>query len=175
MDSDHREKRHYGKSGSELGPEIWVRFQRVENDSVRHFLFIFSLLRKKKSKQRRRGSVVAQCGWLGGAGGMQPETRVGGGLPRSCEVMPRLRDRLRAEQFPWASLLKSPLAAPCAWVITNSLTQDLRVRLDAGRRGRRMAESVWRQAVGTWSMVSCPGNGKMLRYRALGGHEQRGR
>lgn len=42
--SDHRDEgRLYGKRGSELGPEIWVRFQRVGNGSMRNSLFIFSL------------------------------------------------------------------------------------------------------------------------------------
>lgn len=50
--SDHREEgRRYGKSGSELGPEIWVRFQRVENDSVRSSLFLFSLWKKKNQSR----------------------------------------------------------------------------------------------------------------------------
>ena len=42
MDLDHRdEDRHYGKSGDELGPEIWLRFQRVESNSVKSSLFTF--------------------------------------------------------------------------------------------------------------------------------------
>lgn len=41
---DHRDEgRHGGKNGSELGPEKWVRFQRVRDGSVRNSLLILSL------------------------------------------------------------------------------------------------------------------------------------
>lgn len=56
--SDHRgEGRRDGKSGSELGPEIWVRFQRVENGSVRSSLFLFPL-RGKKNQSRREEDLL---------------------------------------------------------------------------------------------------------------------
>lgn len=59
-------------------------------------------------------------------------------------------------QLTGAFLLKNLPVPPHAWYITSSLTENL--RLDAGRRGRRMAE------YGDLGYIaSCPGNGKMVR------------
>lgn len=117
--SDHREEgRRYGKSGSELGPEIWVRFQRVENDSVRSSLFLFSLWKKKKIRVEKRtccGPVWLGCGCRGNTsrdGSEEQPILGGGGPPRSCKVLACWRSLLHAEQFTWAAPLKTPPSCP---------------------------------------------------------------
>lgn len=147
--SDHREEgRRYGKSGSELGPEIRVRFQRVENDSVKSSLFIFSLRGKKIRVEEKRtccGPVRLDCGCRGNTvrdGSEEQPVPRGGGPPRSCKVLACWRDLLHAEQFTWAFPLKPPPSCPLRLGSYKLPDSESEGEMDAGRRGRRRAEDV---------------------------------